>query len=208
MSQFKGVKYRRGQCGYANIMVLLDQKPRTIDELKADFGSSSNGLAILFRALRGRIVRVVDWKKSPRGPMAGIWGVGSGPDAPCPGFQRKVVTSPAKPEAVAFIALVQRLQSEPATVKELCEVSGLNATTALRVVRALRPLIYIHSWDRSTHVPAACWAWGKERDADRPKKKSQRLVCRDYYWRKKARLNAQALAEAFSANDQRLAEAA
>ena len=192
------MKYTRCHRGYASVIVALDRTPMTREELAEHFNCMPNTIGVLLREFRGRVLRVIDWRASTKGPMSAVWGVGDGPDAVCTKYARKATYDRARPEVAAFIVLMNRLKSEPATQNELIELTGMSRNTVSLALRSLRPVIYIHGWDRNSHIPQAMWAFGKNRDADRPKRQSYSEVTKRYYLRQKERVTAQAIAQAFA----------
>lgn len=194
-------RWVRCHAGYGRLMVTLDAQPMTRESLADVLHASPNVIGSLLRQMHGRGLRVGSWEKSNHGPMRAVWAVGSDPDAACEGYCRTPPYDQARPEAAAFMAVLHRLQSEPSTARELQECSGLSPGTVRKLLASIRPLIYVHSWDRNSHIPVQCWFWGKHRDADRPKRQPAVEVWRRCYWRRKERQNAALIAAAFALNE-------
>lgn len=185
---------------YARAVVALAEKPRTVDELAAAIGGWRNPLATCVQVLHSRrLAYVSGWRKQLHGRMVPLWAFGDHDDAPC-SVSHWPPSNPARvrSSAVAFTVLMRRLLDEPATREELAAESGLHVNSVERMLRVLRPVLHVETWDRELRQPRPCYRFGKRKDAPRPKAQDHALVQRRFRERRRAAAQFAPLVEAMN----------
>ena len=202
------MKFQRGVVGYARVMRLLLDEPRTSLDVAQAFTANPGGIRHMLRGLhKERLIHVERWVqpagRGGRGCWRAVWAVGDEPNAPAPITSRgrpslhpaQEVKPPRHPlvEIMAFAEMWRQLQQGPIGCVELASYMGTTRASIYRVLRELRrlDLAHIAQWERRERMggsPTPLWALGfDKRNADRPRVEHKSLAQKRYVANRKSR---------------------
>ena len=187
----------RGMHGYASILAAIRVYPSSAWDIHRHLGMSEFEAArILVRMTIHSIAHVHDWyRREPGKHISARWKIGGGVSATKPKTTAKGLPlvregrkPEFKPELFTFCQVVKALECG-ATVRAVCELSGLHYGAANNLIKHMRKLRLIHvgAWEKPEFGPRTrVYLMGDLRDAKRPPLETEKERNARYWRQKKA----------------------
>lgn len=183
----------RGWPLYSRVLAAIWRQPMTAVNLAESARITVCNARFIMRRMRDLgLVHIQSWARKYHALPVAVWSFGCDADAPMPPSRkgRRINHSSTKakrlkPRAdlIAFAAMVNAMQDEPRTAKDLSEIAGTNRGYTKMTLNKMRDvgLVHIGDWERriGAGTPSAMYQLGLDKpDVPRPKLEPRKLMLR------------------------------